>query len=221
MDTIAGYPKGLGYGKLSTLKRGMLQIKLNKHMVRKRLWEDTDENIERPFKRRSFRRLGRVAAKQKQANKRKRSDVFLGSLSDEKSAPKEACPGKSKQKKQKKNQEEEMEKKVSVRFIEAMRKERKFEICEVVDDENNLFRAFAHQIYGHESLHGLIRDKCCRYLEIHQERFLLIIETEEINFDFSRYLARMRTLQTRGTIVEIVALSELYGRLVEVCEGQT
>ena len=78
-------------------------------MVRKRLWEDTDENIERPFKRRSFRCLGRVAAKQKQANKRKRSDVFLGSLSDEKSAPKEACPGKSKQKKQKKNQEEEME----------------------------------------------------------------------------------------------------------------
>ena len=61
MDTLAGYLKGLGYGKLSTLKRGMLQIKLNKHMVRKRLWEETDENIERPYKRRSFRRLGRVA----------------------------------------------------------------------------------------------------------------------------------------------------------------
>ena len=75
MDTIAGYLKGLGYGKLSTLKRGMLQIKLDKHMVRKRLWEETDDIIERPPKRRSFRRLGGVATKQKQAKKRKRSDV--------------------------------------------------------------------------------------------------------------------------------------------------
>ena len=102
MDIIAGYLKGLGYGKLSTLKRGMLQIKLNKHMVRKRLWEDTDEIIERPPKRRSYRRLGRVATKQKQAKKRKRSDVFLESLSDEKSPLKEVCLAESKQKKQKK-----------------------------------------------------------------------------------------------------------------------
>ena len=121
MDTIAGYLKGLGYGKLSTLKRGMLQIKLDKHMVRKRLWEETDDIIERPPKRRSFRRLGRVAAKQKQAKKRKRSDVFLGSLSDEKSPLKEVCPGKSKAKKQKKNKMEEM-KKVCVVFQEAMRR---------------------------------------------------------------------------------------------------
>ena len=77
MDTFAGYLKGLGYGKLSKLKMGMLQIKLDKHMVRKRLWEETDEIIERPPKRRSFRRLGRVAAKKKQAKKRKRSDVVL------------------------------------------------------------------------------------------------------------------------------------------------
>ena len=88
----------------------MLQIKLNKHMVRKRLWEDTDEIIERPPKRRSFRRLGRVATKQKQPKKRKRSDVFLESLSDEKSPLREVCLGKRNQKKQKKNKQEERKK---------------------------------------------------------------------------------------------------------------
>ena len=82
MDTFAGYLKGLGYGKLSKFKRGMLQKKLNDHMVGKRLWEETDANIERPYKKPSCRRLGRVAAKQKLAKKRKRSNVFSGSLSD-------------------------------------------------------------------------------------------------------------------------------------------
>ena len=102
-----------------------------------------------------------------------------------------------------------------------MLKEHKIGICEVVDDGNNLFRVFSHQIYGDEDLHELIRDKCCRYMELYQERFVSIIETEEIEFDFSRYLDRMRTLQTRGTNTEIVALSEFYGRPVELYEGQT
>ena len=220
MDTLAGYLKGLGYGKLSTLKRGMLQIKLNKHMVRKRLWEETDENIERPYKRRSFRRLCRVATKQKQPKKRKRSDVILESLSDEKSPLREVCLGKCNQKKQKKNKQEERMK-VCIKFKESMHKEHKFGICEVADDGNNLFRAFSHQIYGVEGLHGLIRNKCCRYMELYQERYLAIIETEETDIDFSRYLDRMRTLQTRGTETEIVALSEFYGRPVELYEGQT
>ena len=90
-DTIAGYLKGLGHGKLSTLDREMLQIKLNKHMVKKRLWEETDEKIKRPYKRPSVRRLGRVAAKKKQAKKRKLSNVFSGSLSDEKNPLKNVC----------------------------------------------------------------------------------------------------------------------------------
>ena len=51
-------------------------------MVRKKLWQKTDENIYRPTKRRSSRRLGRVVSKQKQAKKRKCSNVISESLSD-------------------------------------------------------------------------------------------------------------------------------------------
>merc|ERR1711888_236756 len=125
MDTIAGYLKGLGHGKLSTLKRGELQIELNKHMVRKRLWEETDENIELPPKRRSFRRLGRVAAKKKQGKKRKRSNVFLGSLSDEKSPLRKVCSKKEKQKRQKINQHKEKKKRREEKRREEKRREEK------------------------------------------------------------------------------------------------
>ena len=59
-DTLVGYLKGLGYGKLYELKRPQIQLKLNSHMVRKRVWEKTEENIYRPTKRRSSRRLSRV-----------------------------------------------------------------------------------------------------------------------------------------------------------------
>ena len=148
----------------------------------------------------------------------------MGSLSDEKSPLKKVCSKEGKQKRQKINQHKEKKKKVSrvyQAFREAMGKAHKFEICEVVDDGNNMFRAFAHQIYGVQRLHKLIREKCCRYLEVYQERFLSIIGTEETDSDLSRYLLRMRTLGTRGTKVEMVALSEFYGRPVELYEGRT
>ena len=58
-------------------------------------------------------------------------------------------------------------------------------------------------------------------MELYQEKFLSIIDTEENDFDFSHYLVKMRTLGTRGTNAEIVALSELYRRPVELYEGQT
>ena len=194
-------------------------------MVKKRIWEETDESVERPFKKPSVRRLSRASSNKKQIRKRKRPSVILESLSDEKSPLKEVCPVISDQKKQKKSKRKEKKNKtachVDLVFQKAMGVEHKLGICEVVNDGSNLFRAFSHQIYGDQGLHGLIRDKCCRYLEIHKERFVSIIHTEESAFDFSCYLNRMRTLQTRGTEVEILALSELYKRPVELYEGQT
>ena len=58
-------------------------------------------------------------------------------------------------------------------------------------------------------------------MEVYQERFLSITGTEETDSDLSRYLVRMRTLGTRGTKAEMVALSEFYGRPVELYEGRT
>ena len=70
-DTLKGYLKGLGYGKLYDLQRPQLQLKLNCHMVRERVWEKTEENIYRPTKKRSSKSLSRVGSKQKQTRKRK------------------------------------------------------------------------------------------------------------------------------------------------------
>ena len=81
-DILRGYLKGLRYGKLHELKRPHLQLKINSHMVRKGMWEKTDENIYRPTKKRSYRRSGTVVSKQKQAKKRKCSIVISESLSD-------------------------------------------------------------------------------------------------------------------------------------------
>ena len=53
---ILGYLKALGYGGLYSLKRGGLQRKLDAHMVEKQIWEPAKGNIERPTKRRSWKK---------------------------------------------------------------------------------------------------------------------------------------------------------------------
>ena len=200
----------------------MLQIKLNRHMVKKRIWEETDEIIERPPKRRSFRRLSRVASNQKQAKKRKRSNIISESRSDETSILGKDCLAAQTQKKQKKNQGK-VKNEVSnldLVFQKAMKKEHKFEICEVAEMIITFFRAFAHQLYADQRLHGVIRDRCCRYLELYRERFQSMVNTETINCDFSHYLNRMRTFQTRGGKLEMLAISDVYERQMEVYAGK-
>ena len=54
-----------------------MQRLLNKHMVKKRLWEPTDEAIERPTKRRSSRYCNSAPVIRKKAKKRKLSKVLL------------------------------------------------------------------------------------------------------------------------------------------------
>ena len=84
-DVLRGYLKGLCYRKLYDLKRRDLQLKINSHMVRKRVWEKTEEDIYRRTKRRSSKSSSRVGSKQKQARKRKCLNVISEGLCDEKS----------------------------------------------------------------------------------------------------------------------------------------
>ena len=76
-ELIFGYVKDLGWGSLADLKKGPLQKILNNHMVKKRLWEPTDEVIERPTKRRSKRYANSTSVNRKQTNKRKECTVNL------------------------------------------------------------------------------------------------------------------------------------------------
>ena len=55
-------------------------------------------------------------------------------------------------------------------------------------DSNCLFRAFSHQLYGKEDMYALIRDRCCRYLELYEERLKLKLDTELSDGSFQEYL---------------------------------
>ena len=109
----------------------------------------------------------------------------------------------------------------SALFQHAMKLEHNFEIRKMPDDGNCLFSAFAHQVYGDDSLHAIMREKCCDYMELHSEKFSEFIDTDNHYRDFAHYLDTMRTLRTWGDNLEITALSELYQRRVEVYAQQT
>ena len=106
-------------------------------------------------------------------------------------------------------------------FQKVMKNEHEFDIFKIVDDGNNLFRAFAHQLYGVQDLHGLVREKCCCYLKLYREKFQSFLDAEGTDVDFLRYLDGMKTLNTKGGKLEITALSEFYRRPVEIYAGQT
>ena len=74
---IFGYLKDLNFGNLTNLKKGQMQKLLNKHMVNKRLWEPTDEDIERDTKRRSRRYAKSASVIRKKPKKRKLSQANL------------------------------------------------------------------------------------------------------------------------------------------------
>ena len=57
----------------------------------------------------------------------------------------------------------------SALFHHAMRVEHNFEIKKVADEGDCLFMAFAHQVYGDDSLHELLRAKCCDFMDLHIE----------------------------------------------------
>ena len=109
----------------------------------------------------------------------------------------------------------------SALFQHAMKLEHNFEIRKMPDDGNCLFSAFAHQVYGDDSLHAIMREKCCDYMELHSEKFSEFIDTDNHYRDFAHYLDTMRTLRTWGDNLEITALSELYQRRVEVYAQET
>ena len=98
----------------------------------------------------------------------------------------------------------------------AMRKRYKFWIVEVEKDSNSLFRAFAHQLYGEQNLHGFMRDRCCRYLELYREKFELTFDSDFNIGGFQQYLDGMMNCQGRGGNLEITAIQELYKRSVQI-----
>jgi hypothetical protein len=81
-------------------------------------------------------------------------------------------------------------------------------------DGNCLFRSVAHQIYGDEEFHDVVRQKCMDYMEAEAPFFSQFVEGG-LQF-FHLYLKAKRTPACWGDDPEIQAICELYHRPTEI-----
>ena len=81
-------------------------------------------------------------------------------------------------------------------------------------DGNCLFRSVAHQVYGDEGLHGIVRAAVADYMEAEATWFASFVvgDAEE----FAAYIAAIRTPGTWGDDPEIQAVCEIYNRPAEI-----
>jgi len=95
--------------------------------------------------------------------------------------------------------------------IDWGREERKFRedlkgkklfILEVGTDGNCLFRAIAHQAYGDEDLHRIVRDKCMDYILSEKDYFKDFVEGGD-HSSLEAYVAAKRRNGVWGDDVEI------------------
>jgi len=93
----------------------------------------------------------------------------------------------------------------------AQLRDENLEIITVSGDGNCLFRAVAHQVYGDESVHHIIRTKVVEYLTVERNYFL-----EYVDENFDTYLDRMGRNGIWGGNIEIQAMCEIYGRPIEI-----
>lgn len=98
-------------------------------------------------------------------------------------------------------------------YTEALRRQG-FSVYPVAGDGNCLFRAVAHQVYGDDGLHGLVRDRCMDYMEVNASFFSLFVEGGMESF--GEYISTKRELGCWGDDPEIQAICELYGRRAQI-----
>eukprot|EP00968_Pinguiococcus_pyrenoidosus_P026785 scaffold7335_cov289-Pinguiococcus_pyrenoidosus.AAC.6 len=98
-------------------------------------------------------------------------------------------------------------------YVGALEKLQLF-VYNVEGDGNCLFRAVAHQVYGDDELHKLVRKACCDYMEREATFFEQFVEGDRE--DFLRYLTYKRRNAVWGDDPEVQALCEIYNRSAEI-----
>ena len=81
-------------------------------------------------------------------------------------------------------------------------------------DGNCLFRSIAHQVYGDEGQHAVVRAAVADYMEAEAEWFAAFVVGDEE--EFAAYVAGVRQLGTWGDDPEIQAACEIYDRPAEI-----
>ncbi len=87
-------------------------------------------------------------------------------------------------------------------------------VVSVAGDGNCLFRSVAHQVYGDDELHEVVRQKCMDYMEANADFFSQFVEGGMETFHL--YVGAKRRLACWGDDPEIQAMSELYDRPAEI-----
>ena len=87
-------------------------------------------------------------------------------------------------------------------------------VVSVAGDGNCLFRSVAHQVYGDDELHVLVRQKCMDYMEANADFFSQFIEGGIETFHL--YVTAKRQLACWGDDPEIQAMCEMYDRPAEI-----
>lgn len=99
------------------------------------------------------------------------------------------------------------------RYKKALEDQR-LTLVPVSGDGNCLFRSVAHQIYGDENLHNIVRQKCMDYMESEIDFFSqFIIGGREA---FHLYVQAKRMNACWGDDPEIEAICEMYNRPAEI-----
>ncbi len=87
-------------------------------------------------------------------------------------------------------------------------------VVTVAGDGNCLFRSVAHQVYGDDDYHDVVRQNCMDHMEKNADFFSRFVEGGMDTFHL--YLADKRKFACWGDDPEIRAMSELYDRPVEI-----
>ncbi|CAF4524325.1 unnamed protein product [Rotaria sp. Silwood1] len=102
---------------------------------------------------------------------------------------------------------------LEMHFEKTLKEKKGFIIKPVQEDGACLFRAISDQVFGDEEMHAIVRQNCMDYIVKNSDFFRAYI-TE----DFDQYITRKRRQNCHGNHIEMIALSELYNRPIEVYE---
>jgi hypothetical protein len=122
---------------------------------------------------------------------------------------------------------------LEMRFARALKEKKGFVIKPVQEDGACLFRAVSDQVFGDEEMHATVRQNCMDYIVssysikeyLYASLFIFFIKVKNADFfrsyiteDFDHYITRKRRQHCHGNHIEMIALSELYNRPIEVYE---
>ena len=230
-NILVGYLKGLGYRVLSKTDRPVLQNSIVRYMEVKNLW-NLGEDKEKFFTKRSTRKRKKSQGKQEvQRKSRKLSDDKKSeSLNhDQKAASvkaKQKVPNKKHPVKKNKSKQEQKEEKLPKQYLlpdelifDKFIFERKgYRIIPIERDGNCLFGAVADQVFCDPNLHAHVRKLCADYME-EEEKYFSEFNIEQIlSVDYPTYIDNLRKDGAWGGDPEIVAISHIYKRAIEVYE---